>query len=418
MKSLKRNRLAENSQQALEPRIMLASHEAGSAMEMAEGGAATGALALDEGSHTADDGHGHDDLDRPEPEPLTITAAETNSELQSTGSFPDLPLRIDGNDGKVASQEVNANPTDIREFTIGVEIGNSVFNDVYGGDFAAANEAANSLVSNLNETWEQHVGVRFRLSNAEIRRRPEADPFKFEQKGVQNRAAHVELRDYWKNNPGDVGEEPDFIAVHAGGAPSGTALADQRTIFMGGRSQTSWADGVGRHEMGHIWGLPHVGDSDFRYDSQSRKDGDSAGGDVRLFSPMSGKGNNFGRFSSDEVNRMLQAREDFASLGEVVEAGENIRPFANRDIISSSATGGGSLIDALANDFDANGDSLSLSKADTVSYQGGRVAIESGQLRYTPPEDASAGDRDFFHYTASDGNGSADRHGMVEVNLT
>ena len=62
------------------------------------------------------------------------------------------------------------------------------------------------------------------------------------------------------------------------------------------------------------------------------------------------------------------------------------------------------LIDVLANDSDLEGDSLSI--ASVGSAANGTVAIESGQVRYTPNADFNGNDS--FTYTISDGNGGTD----------
>ena len=62
------------------------------------------------------------------------------------------------------------------------------------------------------------------------------------------------------------------------------------------------------------------------------------------------------------------------------------------------------LVDVLANDTDPNGDALSISKLGVADH--GKVSVEGGQVRYTPPTGFSGTAR--FTYTASDGNGGTD----------
>ncbi len=62
------------------------------------------------------------------------------------------------------------------------------------------------------------------------------------------------------------------------------------------------------------------------------------------------------------------------------------------------------VIDVLANDSDPNGDPLSIAKLGAADH--GKVSIENGQVRYTPPTGFSGTAR--FNYTASDGNGGTD----------
>ena len=70
----------------------------------------------------------------------------------------------------------------------------------------------------------------------------------------------------------------------------------------------------------------------------------------------------------------------------------------------------------LANDTDPDGDTLSISGADSQSAQGGTVVNNGdGTFTYTPPAGFSGNDS--FHYTVSDGNG-AEAQGIVNVTVT
>ena len=104
--------------------------------------------------------------------------------------------------------------------------------------------------------------------------------------------------------------------------------------------------------------------------------------------------------------------EDTAVVWVEIEEAANQAPVASDDvantIIDTPVT-----IDVLTNDSDADGDTLSIT---TVSIpEHGNVAIDSGQILYTP--DAEFTGTDTFTYTISDGNGSNDT-AEVTVNIT
>jgi len=84
----------------------------------------------------------------------------------------------------------------------------------------------------------------------------------------------------------------------------------------------------------------------------------------------------------------------------------NDPPVAVDDV---SAVSGNTSVDinVLVNDFDPDGDLLTISNYDTTSTNGGTVSCtEAGVCTYTPP--ASFSGSDTFAYTVSDGNGGSD----------
>ncbi|HHS83538.1 MAG TPA: tandem-95 repeat protein, partial [Gammaproteobacteria bacterium] len=94
----------------------------------------------------------------------------------------------------------------------------------------------------------------------------------------------------------------------------------------------------------------------------------------------------------------------------------NHAPMAAPD--SASTTEGSSVTtgNVLVNDSDPDGDSLSISGADSQSAEGGTVVNNGdGTFTYTPPAGFSGADS--FTYTVSDGNG-AEAQGTVSVTVT
>jgi outer membrane protein OmpA-like peptidoglycan-associated protein len=80
----------------------------------------------------------------------------------------------------------------------------------------------------------------------------------------------------------------------------------------------------------------------------------------------------------------------------------NTDPVAGDDSVSTTVDKEIS-IDVLANDSDADGDTLTIESVAAASQQGGTLAISAGKVLYTPPVGFSG--TDTFTYTASDGKG-------------
>lgn len=83
-------------------------------------------------------------------------------------------------------------------------------------------------------------------------------------------------------------------------------------------------------------------------------------------------------------------------------SGENQNPIAATDFVTV-AVGGTVVINALANDTDADGDSLTITSFDETSAKGGSISLVDGKLSYTAP--AGYNGMDTFNYIISDGNG-------------
>lgn len=83
-------------------------------------------------------------------------------------------------------------------------------------------------------------------------------------------------------------------------------------------------------------------------------------------------------------------------------SGENQNPIAATDFVTV-AMGGTVVINALANDSDADGDTVTITSADETSIKGGTISLVDGKLSYTAP--AGYNGVDTFNYMISDGRG-------------
>ena len=90
----------------------------------------------------------------------------------------------------------------------------------------------------------------------------------------------------------------------------------------------------------------------------------------------------------------------------------NTPPIANADG-ASVVQGSSVLIDVLSNDTDANNDALSITSVAQPAH--GTVAIQNGQILYTPAANYTGSDA--FQYTISDGHGGSSS-AQVSVNIT
>ncbi len=103
-----------------------------------------------------------------------------------------------------------------------------------------------------------------------------------------------------------------------------------------------------------------------------------------------------GRGGSDGATAILQVTGG---------GGPNTNPFAGQDELDVLYEGTPVLLDVLANDFDADGDPLSIT-AITVPPPNGTATLVGNLVQYTPNPGFTG--QDYFGYSIADGNGGAD----------
>jgi uncharacterized repeat protein (TIGR01451 family) len=86
----------------------------------------------------------------------------------------------------------------------------------------------------------------------------------------------------------------------------------------------------------------------------------------------------------------------------------NDAPVANPDSSSRSQFGGLLAISVLSNDFDVDGDPVSIDSCDAVSTGGGSITCNGSSLSYDPGPFSDPLIQDTFGYTVTDGNGAFD----------
>jgi hypothetical protein len=324
---------------------------------------------------------------------------------------------------------------DVLEFEVGVEIGSRAFfaTTAYNGNLASAQASAQSLAGNLNSRYLTGAGIRHKLGTVIIRTNVSTDPLRDKVISTGGAAtANASLaafRDYWNNNPNEVGRTHDLAIYHVLSAPSGLAYVNavattSKYGTVGANGPTSWAGGTAVHEIGHLWSLAHTDSSGLFYESKPRNNAGSttAGGTDVFVSVMHGGGDhNIGRLATNEALRVLAARNAKRSAGTLITNPGPVPPFGVYDNINITSSTSSAIFDVIANDFDVNNDALDVRLLDKVSQKGGTISLSVGtgpggrnKLKYTPPTSGLSG-TDFFHYTVFDPAGGTD-FGAVYVN--
>jgi Secretion system C-terminal sorting domain/Bacterial Ig domain/Metallo-peptidase family M12 len=325
---------------------------------------------------------------------------------------------------------------DVLEYEVGIEIGSRAFfaSTAYNGNLASAQASAQSLTGNLNSRYLRGSGIRHKLGTVIIRTNASTDPLRdkvISTGGAANaNESLAAFRDYWNNNPNEVGRNHDLAIYHVLSAPSGLAYVNavatsSKYGTVGGNGPTSWAGGTAVHEIGHLWSLAHTDSSGIFYESKPRNNAGSttAGGTDVFVSVMHGGGDhNIGRLATNEALRVLTARNTKRSAGVLITNPGPVPPFGVYDNVTIPSSNSAGTFDVIANDFDVNNDALDVRLLDKVSQKGGTISLSTGtgpggrnKLKYTPPASGLSG-TDFFHYTVFDPAGGTD-FGAVYVNI-
>ena len=211
----------------------------------------------------------------------------------------------------------------------------------------------------------------------------------------------------WTTNQSDV--SPNMVAMissnrFGGGLASGPGNCFGASAFSA-NGPNSGIDGefyiVLRHELGHNWGA-----ADFH---QGCPEG---------YTIMCGNANP-GRFSGLEVASIIAVRDSLPCLTDIGAWPTTVPPYAAFDRAFTTLENSYIVIDVLANDHDANCDTIVIDSFDSVSELGAAVTLSVGtgpdgrdELIYTLPPVEYGTDR--FTYIADDGTGQL-ATGNVEV---
>lgn len=132
------------------------------------------------------------------------------------------------------------------------------------------------------------------------------------------------------------------------------------------------------HEIGHNMGLGH---------------GEQSDNNNQIMAP----GSQLGNMQARKTTRRLQAGSKFKPAKAITDV---MPPAAFKDYLSVYQNEAGTVA-VLANDYDANGEALSILAFQATTAKGGKVSQQGNILRYTPPADYIGVDQ--FTYTVTDG---------------
>lgn len=269
-------------------------------------------------------------------------------------------------------------------FGLGIDADSNYYSVRSGSNVATAMEGIEYSVSLVRALYIRDALLRPYLERIVIRADQTQDPF------VGSSSYLSDLRSYWNSNY--TGINPDVVAGISTNKVGG-GLAYVGTVGTSSKYSINDSDSGGgfdvifRHELGHNWSCSH-----------------SVGGAPEGAGIMGG--NQPARFSGCEVYRILSHRDGRLGIMNTQESftSVEIAPYASMDAVSYVSGRSGELsIDVLANDHDANGQSINLSSFDATSANGGTVTQQGSQLVYVAPVGFTG--TDYFEYKIVDSVG-------------
>ena len=284
--------------------------------------------------------------------------------------------------------------------TYGFELGIDADHNYYttaGSSVATALEGIEYSVCVVRAIYMRDVLLRPYLGRVIIRATLAHDPYTGLSQGGYLDAVRTE----WNTN--QTSTNPDLAAgvspTKIGGGLAWVGVVDTSSGYSVNQSGGNGNfDVVFRHEMGHNWDCGHF-----------------VGGSPEGAGLMGG--NQPGRFSGCEAYRVLNHRNaKISSLdNEGTFTAVELPPYASMDAGEFTQTVTSSLtLDVLANDHDANGQTLSLVSFDSTSANGGTVTQQGQNLVYTA-QGTFIG-TDYFTYKITDTAGkTATGVAIIEV---
>lgn len=271
-------------------------------------------------------------------------------------------------------------------FTVGIDADFDYFNVRSGASVAKAFENIEFSVAATRALYMQNVLTRPYLGRVIIRTSKTQDP----ADGLGGGNYLDAVRTEWNNNHQDATRDvvAGITAWDVGGGLAWVGVIGTGSAYS---VNDSGGDGeftiIWRHELGHNWGLGH-------YDG-----GYPEGGTIN-------SDNQYARMSGPELSKALDHRNGrlwrFTNEGTYTTV--NIPPYAAIDS-STFVRGTHSQLplDVMANDHDANGDTLSIQSFASTSGNGGTISQQGNLLSYIPRGDFLG--TDSFTYKIVDSRG-------------
>ncbi len=289
-------------------------------------------------------------------------------------------------------------------FDVGVDVDNDYYSVRCGSDVDLTFERIEWSVALTRALYMQNALLRPYLGRVIIRADKSQDPYDAVSGGDYLNA----LKIHWNSNHTDADRDVVCGVTKSdvgGGLAWVGVIATINAYSVNDSSSNADFSIFWRHEMGHNWGLGH-----------------HDGGAPEGYTINSN--NSFARMSGPEAEKVLDHRD--AKLAYLDDEGTytavDIPPYAALDSgtiqlgVDPNIT-----IDVMANDYDANGDSLDFDSFDAVSRLGSTVTLSVGtgpggrdELTYEPQEGVDG--LDSFLYTVIDSSGQL-ATGAVAVNV-
>ncbi len=304
-------------------------------------------------------------------------------ERELTPSWPTFGLR-DGGAGH-----------DLYAADVFVDLTNRYYGTL-GGSPELCLEMVDFSMTALNLIYLRDVNLINRIGRVSIRADLDNDPYANDGNVMADLVGTLTT----ESDPWVKGANPntdhDLATVIQSNTSGG--LASLGTVGTGrsanGGFGTGDFTGAGRHEIGHNWGLLH-------YDGRGENEQLSPEGKTI------NSGNGLAKMSAPEVEKALSERDDAISvITNLGTTAPDMPPRAGDDrVISDSVFFGQTFtVDALANDNDSNGESVSIVSVDPTSLNGASVLVSGNTFQVTLPVSYAYG-YDNFRYQITDESG-------------
>ncbi|WP_169853071.1 DUF7594 domain-containing protein [Anaerohalosphaera lusitana] len=293
----------------------------------------------------------------------------------------------------------------VYKYEMGFDVDYDAFSTIYGSSLATTMEQVEKNMCAWKAIQLRDNMMLNCIGRVVIRSSQTHCPYQ----GISGTALLSPFANEWSNNHSDA-MAYCFKAMLASPNIGGGVAYSPGTYNVSQVKSTGWYMGAGRHETGHNFG---AGDWD----------GNSPEGNTIMC------GNGIARFCGTSVRDHLAHRDGnigtkLYSIGGAY-TGVDVPPYAALDIVTDGVETQSSItIDVLANDFDANADTLSILSVESTSERGGTVSISTGtgpngrdEISYTAPDDTEG--MDYFHYVIADSTGqTATGLAMMQIEVT
>ena len=262
-----------------------------------------------------------------------------------------------------------------------------------GGTADAALEIAEFSFTCMNLIYMRDTATLNRMGRTILRMDSAQDPYRgISATGPAFTEVKAQFAAYL--NEGTDPAFPDHDLCLMASPQFGGGLASVAALGSGASANGSGSHGdftvVGRHELGHNWGLGH-------FDGGGTPEGRTIN-----------SGNSLGKMSSAEIAKVLRHRTARqAHLEDLGSVAPSLPPRAADDLVQIEIGSGRVQVDVLANDNDVNGGALSITTFDSRTSQGSAVTRVSGSELEVEAPLSPHGSSDYTSYSITDSEGKS-----------